>query len=120
MAHTVREALAFCGLNNAALFHGQTQAQRVAGEVFGDDFVLVRDKQVDELKDDFKSYSSLTVAQGRILINPGVKKNIKAMLHWTKDQFRRGLDPASTAFPVAQSTHLLRQAESHAKFVNTS
>ena len=113
MAHTVREALSFCGLNNA-------QATRFANEVFGDDFHLVRDKTTDELKEDLKSYSTLTVAQGQIRIHPGRKKNIRAMMHWTRDQFRRGLNPLNTAFPVANATNLLCQAETHFKFVKKS
>ena len=63
MAHTVREALSLCGLNNA-------QATRFADEVFGNNFHLVRNKTTDELKEDIKSYGSLTIAQGQIKIHP--------------------------------------------------
>ena len=80
MAHSVRDAMALCGLNNVNLFHGQTQAQRVASEVFGDDFHLCRDKTGDELKEDVKAYTSLTIAQGQIRFNPGVRKNLRAFL----------------------------------------
>ena len=57
MTYSVRDALALCGLNNVNLFHGETQAQRVASEVFGDDFHLCRDKTGDELKEDIKAYT---------------------------------------------------------------
>ena len=81
MANTVRDALALCGINNVALFGGRTQAERIATEVYGDDFDACKDKTHDELKEDLKSYSQLTVANGRIRLNPGVKRNMKAFMH---------------------------------------
>ena len=117
MAHSVREALALCGINDVTLLGGQTQAQRIAAEVFGDDFNACKDKEQDELKEDLKSYGQLTVAQGRIRLNPGVKRNVQAFMHWCRDQSRRGIDPTTVVFPVANSALLLRQEQTHSKFV---
>ena len=118
--HTVREALALCGIDNVTIFNGQTRAERFAAEVFGDDFATGIDKSYDELQDDFKSYSSLTVAQGQIRLNPGVKRNLRAFLQWCKDQHRKGLNHASSPFPLANVALLLRQEQTQATFEKKS
>ena len=120
MAHSVREALALCGVNDVNLFGGETQAQRLATEVFGNDFETCKDKTSEELKEDLKSYSQLTAANGRIRINPGQRRNIRAFMHWCKDQSCRGIDPTTVAFPVAFVNILLRQEQMHMKFVSKS
>ena len=78
--HTVCQAIALCGVDDAAMFHGRTQAQCFAEEIFGNDFASGVDKTYKELQDDFKSYSTLNVNQGQICLNPGVKQNLCAFL----------------------------------------
>ena len=36
--YTVANAIFICGVNNRMLFNGTTQAERIAGEIFDDDF----------------------------------------------------------------------------------
>ena len=43
-------------MDDAQLFHGETQAQRFATEVFDNDFASRMDKTFKELEDNFKSY----------------------------------------------------------------
>ena len=71
-------------------------------------------------QDDLKSYSQLTVANGQIRLNPGVKRNVRALIFWCRDQDSRGIDPSSLAFPVATSAVLLRNEQLHVKFVRKS
>jgi hypothetical protein len=40
---TVRNAMIACGVNNEALFDGDTPAQRIAADLFGDDFATCMD-----------------------------------------------------------------------------
>ena len=120
MANTVRDALALCGINNVALFGGRTQAERIATEVYGDDFDACKDKTHDELKEDLKSYSQLSVANGRIRLNPGVKRNLKAFMHWCCDQSCCGIDATTVPFPVAVVPRLLREEQIHLKFLQKS
>ena len=115
--NTVRDAVALCGVNNVAMWGGNTQAQRIATDLFSNDFAAMRDMDYDDLTDDFKSYSNLPVAQGRIRLSPGTKRNIRALIQWSKDQFRRGLDPFLVPFPIATVSVLLRQEKTHLKFV---
>ena len=70
-AFSVRNAMAGCGLLDdpnvpGQLFNGHTVAQRVAFDVFNDDFRMCMDKSFKELDTDFKSCSDLTKAHGRL------------------------------------------------------
>jgi hypothetical protein len=61
---TVRNAMIACGVNDEALFDGDTSAQRIAADLFGDDFSTCIDKSYEELNQEFKTYSDLTQNQG--------------------------------------------------------
>ena len=62
-----------CGINIPTLLQGDSQAERVSGKVFDDDFMPCMIKSVKELNNYLKSYSTLMVANSQILINPGHK-----------------------------------------------
>jgi hypothetical protein len=64
--YEVTHAMIACGIDNNVLFNGATQAQRIATEIFDDDHQSVMDKTINELQEDLKAYSSLTVANGQI------------------------------------------------------
>lgn len=117
---TVLNALIACGVDNVALFLGETQAQRIADDIFDDTFTSCMDVTFKELDDHFKTYSDLTAAQGQIRIRPGTRKNIKAFVQWTRDEIRLGRDPSLTPFPVAQVGELIRRYKTHEKFQNDS
>lgn len=103
-----------------SVFNGQTQVQRVAAAMFGDDFRSCMDKTSEEQSSDFKSYSELTQAQGQIQMDPEVKQRIKAFIQWTRDEICNGRNPAQTPFPVADTAQLIRRAKTHDKFVKDS
>ena len=111
--NTVYNAMILCGVDDNANFNGETAAQRIAAEVFDDDFASCMDKTLPELDDDFKSYSSLTAQNGQIRLNPGVKKRIKAFIQWSRDQIRVGMDPATMVFPPDNTTELIRRMKTH-------
>ena len=75
--NTVRDALALCGINDVQLWHNRTKAQRISNDIFGDDFATAKDLDYDDVLDDFKSYSTLTVANGQIRLTPGNKRNVR-------------------------------------------
>ena len=117
---TVTDAMVLCGVPNATMFNGNTQAQRIAEDVFDDDFQSTMDKTFHELEDDFKSYSTMTVNQGQIRLNPGTKKRIKAFIQFGRDMIRCGIDPTTIAFPVWDTANLIRRYKSHEAFVTKS
>ena len=118
--YTITDAMVLCGIPDGNPFNGSTQAQRIAVDVFDDDFQSTMDKTFQELEDDFKSYSSLTVNQGQIRMNPGTKKRVKAFIQWDRDMIRCDIDPASMAFPVWDTAGLIRKYKSHEAFVAKS
>ena len=117
---TVADAMAACGVDHDHLFMDETQTQRLASDIFGDEFSSCLDITFKELDDHFKTYSDLTVAQGQIRVRPGTRKNIKAFVQWTRDKLRLGRNPASTPFPIEQVSDLIRRYKTHEKFLNDS
>ena len=83
---TVIDGMVACGMDHDALFQDETQAQRLATDIFGNQFSACLDVMFKELDKHFKTYTDLTAAQGRIQILPGVRKNIKAFVQWTRDE----------------------------------
>jgi hypothetical protein len=63
----VHQAMAACGVNDV-----DTAAARMALDMFNNSFRSCMDKTFDEIYQDFKSYSTLTVAQGQIRLSPGI------------------------------------------------
>ncbi|KAI2505808.1 hypothetical protein MHU86_8670 [Fragilaria crotonensis] len=119
-AFTVVDALIACGVNNNVLFMEQTQAQRIASDIFDNTFTSCMDVTFRELDEHFKTYFDLTAAQGQIRLNPGIRKNIKALVQWVRDEIRLGRDPTDTAFPIERVTDLIRRYHTHEKFKNDS
>ena len=85
---SVHDAMIACGVDNTAAneFEGRTQAARVATDIFFDSFETVARKSMKELTTEFKTYTSLTAANGRIPLNPGIQNRIKAFVQWTRDE----------------------------------
>ena len=75
--YMVLDAMVACGIDNVAMYNGQTAAKCIAADIFADNFNLCMDKSMDELQQDFKSYSDLTQAQGQIRFSPGIKRMCK-------------------------------------------
>ena len=114
---TVVDAMVICGVDHDALFLEETQAQRLASDIFGDQFSSCMDITVKELDEHFKTYSDLTIVQGQIRVRPGTRKNIKAFVQWTRDELRLGRDPSMTQFSVDRVNDLIRRYKTHEKFL---
>ena len=82
---TIVDAVVACGVDHDALFQDETQAQRLATDIFGNQFTACLDVTFKELDGHFKTYTDLTAAQGQIQSRPGVRKNMKAFVQWTRD-----------------------------------
>ena len=118
--HMVYDAMILAGVNDADDFHGQTSAERLSKDLFDNDSMACMDKTYEDLEQDFKSLSSLTIAQGQIRLEPRVKKRIKAFIQWTRDEVRLGRDASLTPFPVATTATLIRRYNTHIKFIRKS
>jgi hypothetical protein len=100
--YTVANAIYDCGVTDGALFMMFTKAERIATELFDDDFASCLDKTPNDPDDDLKSYSSLTAANDQLRLAPGPKRNIKSFIQWARDQYCLGNDPTLVRFPVAK------------------
>eukprot|EP00980_Cylindrotheca_fusiformis_P018606 scaffold6163_cov78-Cylindrotheca_fusiformis.AAC.2 len=112
--------MALCGLNDVNQFKGETNAQRIASQVFSDDFASCMDKSFDDLTEDLKSFSCLTAAQGQIRLVPGVRRKIQDYIQWVRNLIRTDRDPSSVAFPVDDTSTLLHQYKVHGNFIKQS
>ena len=86
-AYAVLDAIILCGVDNNAVFDGDTDAERISTDLFDDSFVSVMDKTWEELDSDFKSYTDLTQLQGQIRLLPGIKRSIKGFIQWVRDEY---------------------------------
>ena len=71
---TVVDAMVVCGVDHDILFLEETQATRLAGDIFLNQFSSCMDITFKELDERFKAYSDLTIVQGQIRVRPGPAK----------------------------------------------
>ena len=109
-----------CGVNDTDAFEGKTQAERLATDLFGDDFQMCMDKTHIELDSDFETYSDLTQAQGQIRVTPGIKKHIKVLLQWARDEYCLGRNPEFGSFSIEDTQVLMRRYKTHKQFIDKS
>jgi hypothetical protein len=114
------DALIACGVDNVTLFKGETAAQRIADDILDNLFTKCKDMTFKELDDHFKTYSELSVAQGQIRVRPGMRKNIKAFVQWTRDKLQLGCDPSASVFPINQVSDFSRRYKTHKKYQTDS
>ena len=120
VANTVRQLLALAGVDDALQFNGETQAQRLSADMFDDTFTSCMDKTYEELDSDLKMYSSLTVAQGQIRLQPGTKRGIKSFVQWTRDTIRTDRNPVTEPIVAFDNALLMKRYKTHRTFVQKS
>ena len=115
-AFTVRMAIADCGVDDVALFNGETEAERIAGDLFSNEFGTCVDKTDTDLKEEMNNFANLTIANGRIRVAPGVHIAMKGFMFWASHCLRQGINPSTLPFPIANIATLTRQKKTHKKF----
>ena len=90
-------------------------------DMFDNDFASCMDKSDEEIDSDLKTYSSMTILQGQIRLNPGSKRSLKAAIQWVKDLIRTDNDPTTTPIPNnLNTTELMRRSKTHVNFIKKS
>ena len=121
VVNTVTDSLVSVGIDNVDRFNGQTNARRLAADLFNDDFGSFSDKIDDKIEADLKTYLALTVANGRISLQPGQKRSVRVAMQWVIDLIRTDQDPIITPMPaVMNSVALMYMYQKHASFVKKS
>lgn len=120
----VVDNMAACDIENnpipANLHDGATDAQRLATDLFQDDFQSVMTIDFNQLATNFKTYAQLTQAEGRIRVRVHQQKNIRAFIQWARDRIRMGQDPSQVLFPVNQAQIYIDRLSAHNRFVANS
>ena len=111
------EAIIYCGVINGFFFEENTHAERLATNIFDDEFNTFMDKTVDGLEGYFKYYSIFTSIQGQLNLNTATKSNGRAFLERTEDILRLGEDPAQVQFPITDATDFIQCQKLHAAYI---
>ena len=72
--------------------------------------------RLEEMNDNFKSYSNLTVANGKITLNPLTKKRLHALVEWVTQLYRVGQDPYAQPFPVVDANMIIEKGKEIKKY----
>ena len=104
---TVAQAMVQCCVPNAPVFNGQTPAERVLSQIFIDSFKTALSVTINDVNNAITAFTKLTAANGRIPLQPGVKRWVTAFVQWTRSMLRCGRDPTLVAFPVANIVDLM-------------
>ena len=108
-----------CGVpNDHVLFEGATKANRIAMEIFDGDLNACLNISFADFESECKTLSTLTVAQGQIRLTPSTKRNIKALIQWSRDKIITGGNPNTQAFLVADAMKYVARYKSHQKFLD--
>ena len=120
---TVEDALIVCGVSDVAgvaAVGRRTDAERLSEEMFNDSFESFKDMDYKSMTEDFKTMTNLTQNEGRIRFTVGVKRNLRGLLQWVKDEFRHGRDPTLTQFVLDSVENLIRKNKTHDIYIEKS
>ena len=119
--NNITRSLRDCGVDidsGGVIWNRESASQRITNGVFNNCFNTCIDITFAELDDHWKTYSSLTVADGHIRLRPGTKVNIRVFVQWTRDKLRTNEDPAAEMFPVALRKDLVYHYNTHKQWVS--
>ena len=118
---TLQDALNACGVpQDGVLFNGATKTERIAHEIFDDEFQTCMDMSFDDFNSECKTLAGLNVNQGQIRLLPAVKRNIRGLIQWTKDKIITGGDPTMELFPVLEAPRYVLRYKTHQNFIDKS
>ena len=75
--------MTICGVHadiNRVIVKGNNVSDLIAADVFNNNFNTCVDIKFSKLEDNWKTYSGLTFAKGRIRLRPRTKFNIRALV----------------------------------------
>ena len=114
------DTITACGMmkNKPFIYNGETYAEWISQEGSNSDSNTYMDKMFKELKDYWKIFYRLTVEQWYIQLRPKVKKNIRDLVKWYRDNIRVGSDTDMNVSNIYQIAAILRRYHTHNKWVN--
>ena len=71
--------------NRPDIHNGEAYTQKIPQEVFDDDIETYIDKNFKETKEDWETYSRITIQQGQIRLSTLEKNRIRYIVQFTRD-----------------------------------
>ena len=101
---TIEYAIADCGMladTSNIIVDDSNADKRISAEAFNNNSTTCLYIEFSELEDSWKTYSTFSIAGGRIKLRTFTKVNIWAFLQWTRYIIRLDKYPTSVNFNVA-------------------
>ena len=117
---TIEQAMLQCGVPDAPLYEGLTPAERIANDIFVNSFETTLSISIQDVNDAMTAFTKLTVINGKISLQPGVRRRVTAFVQWTRSMLRYGNDPTLRAFPVANIADLMNDLQTCTRFEKQS
>ena len=77
-------AMGSCGFSMINDNAGDSPAERIARSIFCNSFDHALNITVDDICSNMKRYHNLTLAEGRVRVQPDVENNMIAFYHWCR------------------------------------
>ena len=90
--------------------------ERVLNQIFMDSFEASLSISIEEVSDAMTAFTKLSVVNGRIPLQPGVKCRVTAFIQWARSMLRTGRDPTLMTFPVGDVISLMQDLQTCKKF----
>ena len=116
MAQTITDAITSCGALADTIgltVNGNNAVEMISVDVFNENFNTRVNINFSELKYNWKTYSRLTVAEGRIRLRPRTKVNIRACVQYARGEISKDENPILTLFPLAERDDLIERFDTH-------
>ena len=116
MSENIMDALTTCGViadTTGLIVNGNNSVEMIAADEFNENFNTCVDIKFSELEDNWKTYSGLTVTEGRIRLILRTKVNIRTFVQWERKKNRQYEDPRLTLFPLAKRDYTIEGFNTH-------
>jgi hypothetical protein len=92
----------------------------MATDIFFDNFLAVIDATGNQITDELKAYTALTITNGRIIFQPGVNAKIIPMIQWVRNKVNMSRYPMYTPFHPPHVCVLTAQHQTFLSFRRNS
>ena len=113
---SVTDCMALCGIPNIPIEGGgPTLAERIASDLFMDDYDRAFGMTAEELKDDLKTLSQVA---NPIIVTPNTRMKILGFIEWTKQCLRCLQQPEDNIFPADYAMTLVSESKDQAAYLS--
>ena len=120
MAQTITDAIITCGVlaDTTGIFvNSNNAADIIATDVFNKKFNTFTDIKFSKLEDNWKTYSGLIAAVGRIRLINIIMLKIRAFFQHTRGEINQDEDPRLTLLPLTEGGDLIKRFNTHEQWL---